>query len=83
MLTGVVQETPTVTQAIDTALDNLPELEGKTVLLKTEHTSESGIGAAKLELTWKAVPLKASSHSLAEHYTAAKGEQQSMIRHQL
>lgn len=39
-----------------TALDCLPELEGKTILLQTAHTSDTGLGGIELQLTWKASP---------------------------
>ena len=68
-------ETPQITQAIVTALDCLPELEGKSSLLKTGHTLSNG-NVAVLEAT----SLKVSSQSTVQ---AAKGERQLTVRHQL
>lgn len=44
---------PLITQAIAAALDYLQELEGKTLLLKTTHSTETELGAMELELTWE------------------------------
>lgn len=42
--------------AISIALDSLPELEGKTLLLLKTLSSDTGLGGIGLELTWKAPP---------------------------
>lgn len=44
-----VQETPKIKWAIVIALAFLPELEGETLLLKTPHTSHTGLGRTELE----------------------------------
>lgn len=46
----------TVLTIVMATLDCLPELEGKTILLKTIHTSDTGFGGIELQLTWKASP---------------------------
>jgi hypothetical protein len=33
-----------------------PEFEGKTILLKIPHTSDTGLGGSELELSWKLLP---------------------------
>lgn len=55
-LIRIVQEIPQTTQVIASALGCFPELEGETLLLNAPHTSDTGLGAIKLELTSKLPP---------------------------
>lgn len=56
LLGRVLQETPQITDAIAKVLDCLLELEGETLLLKTGHNSDIGLGEINLELTWISSP---------------------------
>lgn len=51
LLIRIVQEIPQTTQVIC-----FPELKGETLLLKAPHTSDTGLGKIKLELTSKLPP---------------------------
>lgn len=51
LLVWIIQEISKITQAIAIAFDCLSEFEGKTLLLKTGHTSDTGLGEIKMKLT--------------------------------
>ena len=67
-------------QATTAALDGLPEPEGKTLLLKTEHPSEMGFGAMELDLTWKLLPIRLALRDVESTMEAAEGRHQSIVQ---
>lgn len=60
---GGPQRFPQTTHSIVTALSSSPELDGKTVLLKTPHTPFTGYREAMLERGLEASSLLPSLHS--------------------
>lgn len=49
LLSRDVQESPQTVETVAIALGCPPELEGKTLLLKTPHTSDTGLRGIKVE----------------------------------
>ena len=73
----VIQETPKITQAITKVLGYLPELENKTLLFKTVHTSDTELGVIEQDLTWK-TSTSSSVLIMLDNMHTAKKENQSL-----
>lgn len=56
LLIRIVQEISQTTQVISITLGCFPKLKGETLLLNAPHTSDTGLGEIKIELTSKLPP---------------------------
>lgn len=54
-------------------------LEGETLLLKTPHTFDTGLGGIKMKLTWKPLPYRLSHTVPVGSVKAAKREEQLVV----